>query len=368
VTDRRSLRETIDAAVGRARDAGADEDAIADAFAAATRSSAQVVAVELRKRSRRMLTEHRRLRKGFEHRLYEHWRAALDLYYSVLVCSVEAGEAFHSRHSADDIRSADPKFQAMSLLHARACSVGSEIFALLRTGHPAGGQARSRTLHELAVIAVVLGDADLEVSERFLLHRFVDNYRDACAFQESCEALGYEPLTAAEFADVKRLRDDVVARYGSRYARDWGWAQPLLASSVAPSFIALEQLAGLDHFRPHYRLGNHAVHAGAKGATDTVELYGQGVVLLAGTTNAGLADPGIGALKSLVQVSAAYLCNACFPDSPEIEDLIALEAMLHLVTNAEEAFLEADRRMDQLVMEARSTRPDESDGSCSENV
>ncbi len=33
-------------------------------------------------------------------------------------------------------------------------------------------------------------------------------------------------------------------------------------------------------------MGNHAVHGGAKGATDTVELYGQNLALNGGPTNA----------------------------------------------------------------------------------
>lgn len=56
----------------------------------------------------------------------------------------------------------DPKLSALTLLHARGCLVALEVHGLLRTGHAAGAQAQWRTLHELAVVAFLLGSYNAE--------------------------------------------------------------------------------------------------------------------------------------------------------------------------------------------------------------
>lgn len=92
--------------------------------------------------------------------------------------------------SSQQRNGSDPKLVALTLLHARACLVASEVQSLLRSGHAAGAQARWRTLHELAVIAFVLGNHDRDISERFLQHRQVERHKDALHYQQYCEAPG----------------------------------------------------------------------------------------------------------------------------------------------------------------------------------
>ena len=80
-------------------------------------------------------------------RLWKQWRTAgpaLDRYECVRVCCLEAGEDFHTRHSRHPDGS-DLKRSALTLLHARACLVASEVQALLRSGHAAGAQVSALT-------------------------------------------------------------------------------------------------------------------------------------------------------------------------------------------------------------------------------
>lgn len=293
-----------------------------------------------------MLREHRAFRSGFERRLQQRWGRALDLYECVYVCCLESGEEFHKKHSTQAQHDNDAKFDAMTLLHVRACLVASEIYGLLRTGHAAGAQARWRTLHELAVITSILAAHDREISERFLLHRRVEQYKDAQHYQECCEDLGYEKFSEEKMEDMRRARDDVVAQYGPEYRRDWGSAKPLFPGNEVPNFTALEKLAGFEHLRPWYRLANHGIHSGATGAIHVLGFYGNGRGMLAGPSNSGLADPANGALIALYQVTAALLIHGA-PTPPEAEALVSLKAIGILLNRAQQAFFEIHHALEE---------------------
>ena len=330
--------------VADAAERGADEDLIARALEKATAAAADVLADRLLADAPRMLREQRNIRHDFEQHLHLRWGPALDLYECVRVCCLEAGEDFHARqcrHPDDN----DLKRSALTLLHARACLVASEVQGLLRSGHAAGAQARWRTLHELAVIAFVLGGNEPEISERFLLHRHVERYKDALQYQQYCEALGYERFSDEEITEFLQLHDEVITRYGPPYKNDWGWAMSLFPSGEAASFSKLERLAGLEHFKPWFRLSSHGIHSGATGAVHIRDFYGRGDVMLAGPSNAGLADPGNGALISLHQVTAAMLIYGS-SHGPEPQDLLTLKAVARLLDQAQQAFLEVHQALE----------------------
>jgi len=333
-----SIAELFDRLVAEAVERGVDSDLISSALDRATQAAADVLTQRLLADAPRMLREHRTFRRGFEQRLQRRWGPALDLYECVRVCCLEAGEDFHERQSrqADED---DLKHAALTLLHARACLVASEVQGLLRSGHAAGAQARWRTLHELAVIAFVLGSHDAEISERFLLHRQVERYKDARQYQLYCEALGYEPFSDEEMDEIRQQHDEVVARYGPPYKNDWGWAMSLFPVGQQASFSKLEQLAGLEHFKPWFRLSSHGIHSGATGAIHIRGFYGKSDTMLAGPSNAGLADPGNGALISLHQVTTALLLYGG-SNGPEPQDLLTLKAIANLLDQAQQAFLE----------------------------
>src|SRR5262249_39653980 len=155
------------------------------------------------------------------------------------------------------------KGEALRLLHARACLVASEMFALLRTGHPWGSQARWRTAHEVAVVSVFLTDADRETASRFLDHRGVLAARDADEYQEHAATLGFEPLDDDEIGTIRRRRDELLAKYGPPFKGDYGWAASALGRA-RPTFADLVRRVELQHANPMWRLATRHVHADSK--------------------------------------------------------------------------------------------------------
>jgi hypothetical protein len=145
------------------------------------------IAQDLLRRAPRMLRQHGRLIRGFERRLRKHWGKALDRFYASVVCAEEVGHELHRVHrevaaEEDD----DPVFEALIGLYARACRIARGVHHLLSGGFPFGALARSRTLHELAVITIVLADYGREEEHADLAERFLRHAMVAATRTQSC--------------------------------------------------------------------------------------------------------------------------------------------------------------------------------------
>jgi len=340
----RILLEQLERLQSAGIELGLADDEIGAATAQALEDAGQVLVQTLRRDARGMLREHRRIRGRFERRLKSTWRDALKafevMYVACLVAGSDLNQSMSGRDSEQGLGAiqSNAKTHALTLIHARTCMVTSEVFALLRTGHAAGAQARWRTLHELAVVANILGEHPVEISERFLSHRIVDRWKEAVCYQENCEALGQTPFSAEEMAEFEADYDAVILKYEGRFKDSWGWAGPIFESDKhVPTFDDLERRAGLEHNKPYVKLSHHAIHAGSSGALDVLDLYGHGKFMLAGSSNDDLAEPGQGALIALHQVTVAYLLFA-HDSSPRADSLIVLHALAELLDDAQAAF------------------------------
>ncbi len=325
--------------------------AVSHAFSEVLEDVASTVARYLVDTAPAMLRDRRRLQKAFEKRLRIHWGEALDRYFTVVVCAEEAGANFNRTNRPRAVRDRDHVFVALVGLHARACRVALEVHRLLSGGLPQGALSRCRTLHELAVTALVLADygrrpEHSDLANRFLLHSAVISYEDAKVYQERCQVLGTEPFSDAEMEEMQRQHDALSAKYGKKYTQDNGWAAELLAPE-RPTFKALENLAKLAHLRSYYKWGCHEVHSNSKGLHLNDYERGGVVYLSTGPVNIGLAEPGHLALISLYQCTAALLLNGSQASPPGPWDLVALKALEQLIDEAGCAFGDGQAAVDE---------------------
>jgi hypothetical protein len=240
-------------------------------------------------------------------------------------------------------------FEALGRLTARACRISEEILVLLKAGYGQGGMARWRALHEVAVVATFIQENGDACAERYFKHEAVESWRAAKEFQGHAAALGAEPNTPEVMASLEEEYDAVVAEYGLQFAGHYGWAYDALRTNDAKAeanFPTIEKRAGLDHFRPYYRLASHPSHAKAKGITlDPDSPRGdRGAVLLTGPGPAGLADPGRSTAISLVQVVAAFLNSNPGSASP-----LLVGILLRLSEEAGDAYLAAHEAVESHV-------------------
>ena len=289
------------------------------------------------------LQERTAARLAFEERLEAIWRMPIDLLELFIHLSTEAGSDFNSEYREDAVDSGDAVFEALTKLHGRGCQVAWEVLVLLRSGLADGAHARWRTLHEIAIVACLIGDHGQELAERYLLHETVQQYKLACQYQSHYRSLNFEPISEQEFTKLKEERDQLIAEFGKPFNNDYGWAASVTGIEN-PTLAYLEEKVELDHFRPLYKAASDNVHPNSHGANYRLGLGShQGSVILAGPSNEGLADPGHAAAVSLCQTTVTLLCSKSTFDS-----IVVSKILQSLVDEIGNAFLEVHHFVEEL--------------------
>jgi Family of unknown function (DUF5677) len=323
------------------------EEAAGDAVHQALKDSTPRVVANLLRLAPKMLRERRRNHRRIRRQVRARWGKALDRFMMLVVAAQEVGREFDKKYRPPDGERFDPVYDALLGLQARACQTALEVYHLLSDGLPKGALARARTLHEIAVTAMVIADYGRrsehpDLAARFLAHQVVATYKDAVTYQLNCETLGYEPFTDEVMAGMEARRDEAVAKYGPAYKEQYGWAAGL-DKATPPTFRDLERLARVSHLRGHYSWASHEVHSDAKGWLLNISRLGETRYRETSYSNDGLADPGHLALISLLQTSISL---AFSPNDISPRSIVEEDAMTVLVDKAGDAFLSAHKTRD----------------------
>ena len=287
----------------------------------------------------------------FEERLKKHWGKPLELLDLFISLATKAGSEFNETFRNEAARSNDAVFKALTLLHARACQIASATLVLLRSGYADDAHARWRALHEIAVVALFISDRGRTVAEQYLLHDTLQRYKLALKHRRHAKAIQEKSITQKEFEELKAERDKLVARFGTPFKEDYGWAASTLGKT-RPNIADIEDSVDLEHWRPYYGMASDNVHANAHGAYYRLgSSLGPSELLLAGPSNAGLADPGHSTAISLNQITTEILAT-----KPTLDNIVISKILLKLVDEIGEAFLEAHKELEAL--EAASRSPD----------
>jgi hypothetical protein len=291
-------------------------------------------------------------RRNFEATLARVWGKPLDLLYAFYGICQEVGQEFNQRYRDRAYDEDDYSCQALIRLHARSCLVFSEVVALLRSGYASGAHARWRTLHEIAVVASFLREHDDDIAQRYLANDAIQAYKSALSYRLYAERLGQDGPTDEEFDEAKRQRDELVARFGSEFKYDYGWAAPVLPGQ-GRTFAEIEAATELDHMRPYYKMASHAIHPNARALFFDLGLGDDENLMLAGPSTRGLADPGIGATIALYQATVSLL-----NERPDIDELVTMLVLQRMVPVIEDALMEAHDAHDAEVDRRRAERDD----------
>lgn len=308
----------------------------------AVQQASEVVLAELRASAPEMLKEHEEFKNDFEKRLWQRWGKALELLEMFIVIATEAGEDFNVEFRALAAQENDFKFDVLTRLHAQSCQIGNEVLTLLRSGYADGAHARWRSMHEIAVIGFFVSEFGQDVAERYLLHNVVESYRAALQYQRHSSRLGYEPLTNQEFSMLQSSYQRLIDRFGDSYKNNYGWAAHTLGKGN-PTFSDIEEAIGLGHWRPHYKLASHNVHANPKGVLFKLGLYpSDQQLLLAGASDTGFADPGHGTAISLLQTTTSLLTLR-----PNIDRLSVCQILSTLAEEVGNVFLSIQKTREE---------------------
>ena len=309
-----------------------------------------------------IVEQERTLRAGFEQRLYTRWQRALDLFDATVALTREAGERFLKKYRERVVKEDDVLTEALVRIHLRACQTAGAISVLLKSGFARDALARERTLHELAVVALLLQKHGTDLAERFLLHEIIETCKTAEQYEQAYVRLGYELPDPANLPYLQAEKRRLCQRFGEDFKNLYGWAVEAIGVRM-PKFEDLEKAAGLDHLHPHYRMASYGVHATPKGMVFDIgtlhDLTGGEMSLLAGASDAGLADPGHGSLISLNQCTSALLTS-----KTDIEVVVYLQTLQSFVDEAGQAFLDVhNEQVQEEKLRVKSLNEQESEDS-----
>lgn len=334
---------------------GLDQKVILDGLLDSVPETALAIERNLIRRMPSMLREHRQIRRRFEKRLWKRWRRAFDLMEAVIVASQELGEETGQSMGDADLGRQEVVVGVLREIHARACHVTYQVYALLRSGFPVGAEALLRTLHELDVVSSVIAKHGPDTAERYLAHSAIEDAKDAEQYQLHAAQLGQKPYTATEMVAIRQAAAAARAKHGNAIAPAYGWAVGAVAgrSRDAPSIADLEKDAGLAHFSPYRSFGNHRLHAGSKGLRlNRIEFRGEVMLRVMGT-NHGFAEVGSGVLQTLGRVTVTLLLKGVpFMDRADglidPEPVILARTLLLLIDRAVARLARTDELLERM--------------------
>jgi len=309
----------------------------------------------------------RRLRmEGFQERLYSRWALPLDCYELCLYVAQGCGDYFNRNFHPGAGAEEDHQFETLIRLQAGAVRVAGEVYALLLAGFPSGAHARWRTLHEIAVTALFIAQEGKETAERYVHHRFVKSYEDAVQYQKYAGKLNEKPFTEDEFQRIEADCKAVLARYGREFRDRYAWAVPALLRRDANlkgakiGFEHLQRAVDVPHWTPYHRMASHAVHPSATFVRFNLGSREDIPVILAGPSNADLADPGQGAVLSLTKATAALLTFESGSEIAQLNQRVGLSAMITalnaLAEFASREFIKVHKQLEKEI-EAEKNNP-----------
>lgn len=128
---------------------------------------------------------------------------------------------------------------------------------------------------------------------------------------------------------------------GAPFKETYGWAASFLNSKRA-NLSQIELAVGTDHFRGHYRMASHGVHANPKGIFTSLTAIMPMGLLLSGPSNAGLADPGHATARSLTMVSSLLMTL-----SPTFDHQLGIRVMDLLCDEIGQDLLSAHKKLER---------------------
>jgi len=335
---RARLHDVIDSKAADALKRGASADDVVQAMSQAREDSADIIVETLLEKQPGMIEDHEAIHDDVERIIRETWGEALDRLFAVIVGTDELLRGWANANVDAAADAEDQLWGAVSGLAATALRTSFEGHRLLRHGFPDGAAARARSLHELAVVVRVLVEHDdLDLAARFWDHQLVDQLDYVRKHNKHAAALGRLPMPA-EQTELEAIVTQLRVTHGEGFHRPNGWALPALGrTDGGVSFADLEAIAGLDHWRPDYKIGSLKVHPTAWHSVLSMEKNGH----VTSWRLTGLCEPGTAMLASLGLIAADAVARGSRSE-PNQFDLLGAVALQKLSEVTAWALLDAE--------------------------
>lgn len=242
----------------------------------------------------------------FRKNLNARWGLGLERLKMLCTISRELGSGINGALRPQGGGERPQTFDLLIRLHARACQITEEIICLLSNGFADGAMARWRTVHEIAAVACLLDEYGEDLAERYRMHEVVEARKAARQYKRFEAQLSVVPMDDETIEEIEGDYKAAIAKFGAAFSNNYGWAAVAL-NKENPTIADIQAAAKIHHLSPYYRLASHNVHANPKGVMHKLGLMGGSTVLLAGPSNAGLADPTHSTAISLMVISVILI-------------------------------------------------------------
>jgi len=273
----------------------------------------------------------------------QRWKRPIDLLEVLIDFSL--GIAIEKKKELNEKGEFNFKYAALVKIHARSLLISNEILLLLKGGYPDGGYARWRSLYELEVISCFLDMQDEYVSERYLKHEIMREYKKMFNYQKYHSKIGYESYTEEELKQMKKNHDQMIDKYGQEfeYGYGWEWIPDSIIKGRNRNLTKLAEYVGIDHFRPYYDVSSDKVHGGSKGFNHMgLPKDRRDSILLAGPSMYGMADPLHGSAISLQRTTLYLIKQEANPSN-----IIEMKMMEKIVNDIGQSSLEIHQELEK---------------------
>jgi len=314
-------------------------DTFQDIFLAYSKKAGEIQFQNKMMELHKVVDENFNYQKKFEDRLQDRWKKPFNLLEYFIIQSTELGRSYNEKNREKAVKEQNFVFESLIQLHGWACLVAKEIMVLIKSGYADGANARWRTLNEIAVICFFIKKHGNEVGERYLSYQYIESCKAMREYQKYAERLGYAPFSKPEIENLKKVRENLIKKFGKNFAKNNGWAADAL-NKESPTFFDLAEDIDLEHLYPFFKMASNAIHA-----TSSKGLYVKlgsphGKIIQAGPSNFGMADPGQNTAISLLHVNVALLTI-----DPNLEDLVTINSMFYQLHEIQAAFTEVHNNM-----------------------
>lgn len=195
-------------------------------------------------------------------------------------------------------------------LYGNICRQADQIGTALTHGHMDAALRLWRSFYEHCVVAVFLmRNNSNELCERFRDATHKQNMKSAESYIKRHETLKFPKLEEDIVAEIERQFQEKKHQYDKDFFdSEYSWAKAYVQQK--PSFIALEEAAEMDRYRPFYIWASSKIHPTFKGIADFRDSAGNIVlshITTPETDRKALVDPAQLTLAAFHHVNNLFL-------------------------------------------------------------
>ncbi|WP_080845624.1 DUF5677 domain-containing protein [Cytobacillus gottheilii] len=250
----------------------------------------------------------------YQENVTKDWKEALKLLKAIIRISEEASEEILNELKRGEYEDQNNLiYFVLFKIHSRSISISKEINLLLSNGYADGALARWRSLHESAIVFILLTS---NFNNKDFTYNIIERYIDYSAIEVAKEVKKLSLIQSSEmdndyFKKIEKRKRELLSKYGKDFYYDNFWAAPLFGNKKGKiHFYELARKAGMGKLNQYYMKASQQVHLSPKGLVENLSIpadLDSSKYLLYGSSLYGLSVPLQLTADSLIQITTNFI-------------------------------------------------------------